>query len=205
MLLTERITEEGAWRWVEDVDTMWKALTDCIRRSAKEVLGTSKRGGNKMKDAWWWNEEVKEKVRDKKEAYADFMNSGADEERYVSRARYRAAKKVAKKAVVVAKSMAYDRLYRRLETKEGEKDVFKLARARERRTRDLDVMRCVKDEDGKVLFEDAEIKERWQRYFSNLLNGEGREDSEAGNESVGRGVWIRESVVISVRTRLKRP
>jgi len=63
------------------------------------------------------------------------MNSGVDGERNVSTARYKAAKKVAKKAVVVAKSMAYDRLYQRVETKEGEKDVFKLARARERTTR----------------------------------------------------------------------
>ena len=52
MLLTERITEEGAWRRVEDVDTMWKAMTDCIERSAKEVLCTSRRSGNKMEGAW---------------------------------------------------------------------------------------------------------------------------------------------------------
>ena len=77
-----------------------------------------------MKGAWWWNEEVKEKVREKKEAHADFMNNGAVGERVVSRARYEATKK----AVAVAKSMDYDRLYHRLETKEREKDVFKLAR-----------------------------------------------------------------------------
>jgi len=33
-------------------------------------------------------------------------------------------------------------------------------------------VRCIKDEDGKVLYEDAEIKERWQRFFAKLLNGE---------------------------------
>jgi len=55
-LLLERITEEGAWRRAEDVDTMWEAMVDCIRRSAKEILGTSRRGSNKMKGAWWWNE-----------------------------------------------------------------------------------------------------------------------------------------------------
>ena len=33
-------------------------------------------------------------------------------------------------------------------------------------------MRCIKDENDKVLFENAEIKDRWQRYFSKLLNGE---------------------------------
>ena len=47
----------------------------------------------------------------------------------------------------------------------------------ERKTRDLGVVRCIKDEIGKVLSDDVEIKARWQRYFSNLLNGEGMEDS----------------------------
>ena len=97
----------------------------------------------------------------KKEAYATFMNSELNEEKEISRVRYKAAKKVAKKAVAVAKSMAYDRLYRKLKTKEGKKEVFKLAKDRKRITRDLGVVRCVKDENGKALSEDAEIKERW--------------------------------------------
>ena len=51
VLLSKRITEEGAWRRVEDADTMWEAMADCIQRSAKEILGSSRRGGNKMKGA----------------------------------------------------------------------------------------------------------------------------------------------------------
>ena len=34
------------------------------------------------------------------------------------------------------------------------------------------MVRCIKDEDGKVLYEDAEIKARWQRFFAKFLNGE---------------------------------
>ena len=49
--LSKRITKEGAWRRAEDADTMWKAMADCIRRSAIEVLRTSRRGGHKMKGA----------------------------------------------------------------------------------------------------------------------------------------------------------
>jgi len=86
--------------------------------------------------------------------------------------------------VAVAKSQAFDRLYHRLGTKEGEKEVLKLARARERKTRDLGVVRCVKGEEGKVLIEDVEIKERWQRFFIKLLNRKGvREDPSGGEES----------------------
>jgi len=34
-----------------------------------------------MKGAYWWNEEVKEKVNEKKEAYSTFMNNETDEEK----------------------------------------------------------------------------------------------------------------------------
>ena len=64
-----------------------------------------------------------------------FMNSGTDEEKEISRVSYKAAKKVAKKAVAITKSIAYDRLYQKLETKKGEKEVSKMTRVRERRNR----------------------------------------------------------------------
>jgi len=61
--------------------------------------------------------------------------------------------------VAVAKDNAFEKSYQRLNSKKGESEVFKLARARERRTRDLSSMRCVKDEDRMVLVEDAKLKE----------------------------------------------
>jgi len=63
-----------------------------------------------------------------------------------------------------------------LETKEGEKEVCKLVRARERSTTDLGVVRCIKVKNGRVLLGDAKIKGKWQRYFFRLLNGEASED-----------------------------
>ena len=32
-------------------------------------------------------------------------------------------------------------------------------------------MRCIKDEEGKVLVVEADTKERWQNYFCKLFNG----------------------------------
>ena len=52
----------------------------------------------------------------------------------------------------------YKEVYEKLDTKEVEKDIYRIARTRERKTRDLYTVRCVKDEDQKVLVRD-EIKE----------------------------------------------
>jgi len=76
-LIIERIAEERAWRRAEDADLMWEAVVDCIRKSAKETLGLFRGGGIRMEGAWWWNEGVKEKVKAKKEAYAEFLSSSS--------------------------------------------------------------------------------------------------------------------------------
>ena len=68
------------------------------------------------------------------------------------------------------KLKAYDDLYTRLDSKEGEKRVYKLAKIRERKTRDFNQVKCIKSEDSKLLAIDEEIKERWKNYFEKLLN-----------------------------------
>jgi len=52
MKLAERISEGGVWKKAKDANIMWGAMAKCIRRSAKEILSTSRKGGNKMKGAW---------------------------------------------------------------------------------------------------------------------------------------------------------
>ena len=52
-----------------------------------------------------------EEVKEKKKAYVAFINGGTDEEMEASRVRYKLVKRIAKKVIVIAKSMTYDRLY----------------------------------------------------------------------------------------------
>ena len=42
---------------------------------------------------------------------------------------------------------------------------------REKKTRDLGTIRCIKDQNHKVLVKDTDIKERWKEYFDKLING----------------------------------
>ena len=61
-----------------------------------------------------------------------------------------------------AKGRAYDDLYQQLSTKEGEKDIYKMAKIRERKTRDVNQIKCIKDGTDRVLVKDDEIKSRWR-------------------------------------------
>jgi hypothetical protein len=51
--------------------------------------------------------------------------------------RYNVAKKSTKRAVSEVRSRMYDGLYQRLGTKEGEKDIYRMAKSRERKTSDI--------------------------------------------------------------------
>ena len=79
-------------------------------------------------------------------------------------------RKEAKKVIRDAKFKSFDELYDKLGTKDEEKDICKLAKLRERKTRDFIHSKCVKNEDSRVLVQDEEIKERWISYFEKLLN-----------------------------------
>ena len=81
-------------------------------------------------------------------------------------------KKATKRAVSDARGLAYEDLYQRLDTKEGEREIYKMAKIRERKTRDVDQVKCIKDGADQRLVKDEEIKHRWREYFDKLFNGE---------------------------------
>ena len=48
--------------------------------------------------------------------------------------------------------------------------MYRIAKIKERKSRDLDQVRCVKDENGNVLVTDDKIRDRWKNYFYKLFN-----------------------------------
>ena len=82
------------------------------------------------------------------------------------------AKKAAKRVVSEERGRAYEDLYQRLDTKEGERDIYKMAKIRERKTRDVGQVKSMKDGADQLLVKDEEIKHRWREYFDKLFNGE---------------------------------
>ena len=89
----------------------------------------------------------------------------------------------------MAKGRAYDHLYARLETKEGEKELYRLARQRNRAGKDVQHVRVIKDKNGNVMVNSEAVLKRWKEYFEKLMNEENNrdprtEESEVVNEEV---------------------
>ncbi|XP_070672529.1 uncharacterized protein [Malus domestica] len=145
---------------------------------AKGVLRESKGFALHQKKSWWWNEEVHAKVKAKKECckalYMDRTDKNCE--------KYKIAKKEAKKAVKETKLASFDDMDKRLDTKEGELDIYKLVRARERKTRDFNKVRCIKDENGNVLATENAVKDKWRGYFHNMFNEEYEMSTSLGVE-----------------------
>jgi hypothetical protein len=71
---------------------------------------------------------------------------------------YKVAKKTAKQAASEARGQMYDGLYQQLGTKKGEKDNYMMAKSRERKTRGIIQVKCIKDETERLLTKDEDIK-----------------------------------------------
>lgn len=199
----DKMLREGLWNdECGDANNMWEKMATHIRNVAVEVFGVTRGSKREPKDTWWWNEEVQKAIKEKKECFKCLHHDRNE----ANIQRYNAAKKKAKKSVSEARGKAYENLYHRLDTKEGEKDVYKIAKLRERKTRDLNQVKCIKDETGRLLVKDHEIKDRWSEYFDNLFNRENessKTELDASLDDMSRR-FVRKIQKSEVKEALKR-
>ncbi|XP_063600304.1 uncharacterized protein LOC134776484 [Penaeus indicus] len=128
----------------------YKEVANTIRDVARETFGTgSGKSRREDQETWWWNEEVKVAVENKKEAKKQW-DVNRDEG---SKENYKVTKREAKRAVAIAKSEAFQYLYERLETKEGVNEAYRIAKQRNRQSQDVQQVKVVKSENGEVLVE----------------------------------------------------
>ena len=89
----------------------------------------------------------------------------------------------------MAKGPVYENLYARLETKEGEKELYRLAKQRDRAGKDVQHVKVIKDKYGNVMLSLEEVLKRWKEYFEKPMNKENKreprtEEVEVVNEEV---------------------
>jgi hypothetical protein len=198
----ERVFKEGPWEEGGDANSMWMRMATCIRKIASEEFGVTRGSRRDAKDTWWWNVEVQKAIKEKKDCFRRLHLDRSATNMEI----YKGAKKAAKRAVSEARGRAYEDLYQRLNTKEGERDIYKMAKTRERKTRDVNQVKCIKDGADQLLVKDEDIKRRWREYFDDLFNGENESSTielDDSSDDTSRR-FVRRIQEAEVRETLKR-
>ncbi len=101
----------------EELPNDCSTTVEVVRETVRKVLGMTSGQRKEDKEAWWWNEEVQESIRRKKLAKNNW-DSQRDKE---SCQKNKEMQHKAKKDIAKGKEKAYDKLYEKLNTEEGEK------------------------------------------------------------------------------------
>lgn len=143
----------------------WQAMTDVWKEAAKEVCGVTK-GPPRHKETWWWNRETEKAVANKRTMFLAWRRSQSqqDKEAYVE------AKKKAKFVVWRAQENKRREFAEDLDSEAGKKNFFRIAKQMSKEQTDVTGSVCIRDGDGKIVFEERKVKERWQSYSRRLMN-----------------------------------
>ncbi|KAK3571184.1 hypothetical protein QTP86_004892 [Hemibagrus guttatus] len=170
----------------------WETTAEVIRETGRKVLGVSSGRRTVL---------VQDSIQRKRLAKKKWDMDRTEE----NRREYKELQCRVKREVSKAKQKAYDELYTRLDTREGEKDLYRLARQRDRDGKDVQQVRVIKDRDGRVLTSEESVQRRWKEYFEELMNEENeREKRVEGVNSMEQKVnKIRKDEVRKTLKRMK--
>ena len=163
---------EHMGRRKEKEETTWEDICHMINTNAKEILGETSGGKYVERESWWWNDDVQKAVKEKRDSFKKWQSSRTTEDL----ADYRENKTNAKKAVTTAKDAGYEELYTKLDSREGQDMIYKLAKTRYRRTLDQEDIVYITDKRKHIITDPKRIIGRWLGHFKHLLNIENERD-----------------------------
>ena len=122
----------------ETIENNWDGSTyEVVERDVVEItrreLGESGGGKYVEKETWWWDQQVQEAVKAKNEAFKNWRTSGSEVDKEI----YKEYRKTVNISVTKAKDLEYEDMYDKLNTREGQTLIYKLANTRKRRAQDI--------------------------------------------------------------------
>ena len=150
----------------------WIDLKGVLISTGEEVVEHQKGARKLIRRLGGWSEEVQTSIKKKKEAFKNWQREGTEQLKEV----YKEKTKEAKRVVAKAKGEGYKECYENIDTREGEKTIYRIAKQRAEAKRDIKEKKVIKDQQGEVLTDGEKIKERWGEYYTTLLNKENQRD-----------------------------
>ena len=151
----------------EDIEKEWLQFRSAII-SAAESCGRKRLrvAGDSEKRTPWWNQESKEAIRAKKDAFKAWL-----QDRSLSdlQSRYTEARKAATSAVKKSKK-SWEEFGRRLDSNYFSANKVIWQTIRRLRGKRSSITYSIKDSAGNILTDENEFLSRWREYFEDLLN-----------------------------------
>ena len=130
--LSLRLTELMGRR-KEEEETIWEQLCNMINTYTKGILGETSGGKYVERESWWWNDDdVQKAVKEKRDSFKKWQSNRTTD----NLADYREHKTNATKAVTTAEDAGFQELHTKLDSREGQDMIYKLAKPRFRKTLD---------------------------------------------------------------------
>ena len=147
---------------------------------ADEVCGKTK-GAPRHSETWWWNDEVAEKIKEKRRLFGIYDKSKnlKDNSRIEVKAaigehkrNYDLAKRETKSAIYRAKEAERRKFGERLEEEDKKGNVFRVAKQLVRKNKIVVGGGCVKGVNGETVVEDEQVLEVWRSHYDKISNEE---------------------------------
>ena len=153
---------------IRETEGDWTRYREIVMEIAEEVCGKTTGRRQRERETWWWCEEVRQAIMEKREAFKRWQADRTVEKKE----EYKEKTRQAKRAVAVAKEAAWQEWCREINSAEGRQRMFKIAKQMREERKDVAGGIYIKDENENILVEGQDIRERWRKYFEELLNEE---------------------------------
>jgi Reverse transcriptase (RNA-dependent DNA polymerase) len=146
------------------VEEEWKAFKEVFVKSAEETCGRVG-GKRKEKETAWWNDRVKEAVKNKNEAWRKNEETHSEK----TDTEYRQRKREAREIVKEEKQKSMEKFAAKLEEdfQGNKKMLYSLVKSKRRHQ---DEQKFMLNNQGVLTNNSEEILEVWRKHFSDLLN-----------------------------------
>lgn len=153
-------------------EEIWSTFKTTLTKVLQEQCGMKKIRKGKLKATAWWNDTVKEAVKEKKRLYKIWVKSRRDD--YVN---YRLARRSCKRLIQTSKEKAWKEYGKKLTEicRRWPGDFYKSVKAMKMRDETFDPATVINDKDVHPLYEESKINDRWKEYFQELLNPTGNQ------------------------------
>ena len=150
--------EERVAMGMNSGENEWPVLETVVREAAEQTCGRTSGSRGAQRETCWWSETVQSAIRNKAAAFKSWQRSGRVQDHHL----YRMANNQARRAVTIAKKLAWTNWSENLGTAEGKIRMFKIAKQLKNERKDIVGSNFIKDVDGSIKVDGKEAASRWR-------------------------------------------